>query len=116
MSVSDDTWKVWSEAFVREVSQLRLDLNKHVSENREDLKDIFDRLDKITELFQQFEKARMEADHAAELSIKELQTIAKLAGKEGGKEEATKDRIYFVIASIIYIGLSLIGIIKGEKL
>lgn len=114
MADGELNWKMWSEMCLRELSQLRLDINRHLTEHREDVTRLNNRIDSLSEKFQEMTKQmdndRRDADEKQNLAIQSLQINAEHAGKAAGaeagaakaKEESTK---YSVIVSAIVAGI-----------
>jgi len=114
MTGDNESWKVWAEASVREVSQLRVDVNRHAAENREDMQALNGRLDILTNMVHELENARVSADHSQQLLIQELQIQARNAGREGGEASSRQNLIYIVISGCIAISLGVINLLRGQ--
>jgi len=117
MADGELNWKMWSEMCLRELSQLRLDINRHLTEHREDVTRLNNRIDSLSEKFQEMTKQmdndRRDADEKQNLAIQSLQINAEHAGKAAGaeagaakaKEESAK---YSVIISAVVAGITQI--------
>jgi TolA-binding protein len=117
MADGELNWKIWSEMCLRELSQLRLDINRHLTEHREDVTRLNNRIDSLSEKFQEMTKQidgdRRDADEKQNLAIQSLQIKAEHAGKAAGaeagaakaKEESAK---YSVIISAVVAGITQI--------
>ena len=90
MADGELNWKMWSEMCLRELSQLRLDINRHLTEHREDVTRLNNRIDSLSEKFQEMTKQmdndRRDADEKQNLAIQSLQINAEHAGKAAGAE------------------------------
>lgn len=126
----DPNWKMWTEMCLRELSQLRIDINRHLDEHRGDITRINDRMDSLNDKFiglnQSLEAYVRDNDKRQDLALQELQIKAEaagkmagdIAGKEAGRVagiEATKDigsiaksesAKYSMILTTILIGIA----------
>lgn len=109
MADENINWRLWAEGIVRELNGLRCDINRHLTEHREDIKeqrdavvriegrinDLTDKFSEMTSLREKDHRDRDEKQNDAIASLKtEIAVLANGAGKEAGHaagKDAGKD-------------------------
>jgi len=88
----DPNWKSWTEMAIREFTQIRVEINRHLDEHRQDILRLTDRMDQMTKdiniIARTIEENQRESDKKQDLAIQKLQIEAESMGKKAGSESA----------------------------
>ena len=127
----DQSWRSWTEMCLRELTQLRADIDRHMTEHREDISRLTDKIErlneKFTELSRSLETFQQESDRRQDLAIQKLQIEAESYGKQAGAssgKEAAETAMDTIAASVrkngatisVVVTAVIVGLVEAYRI